>query len=115
MQQRRTSLEVYLRTIPDGMKGLRAQLEPDARRKLVRRLLLSEVVKKEALEPSPEEINEQVEVYHSMFAEQTGKTKNKASVEETLRQLAVNDVLSRLIVRRLVEIGKGEAPVPPES
>jgi trigger factor len=115
LQQRKTSLEVYLRTIPEGMKGLRAQLEPDARRKLIRRLLLTELVKKEKLEPSPEAIDEQVKVYQSVFAENSGKSKNKASMEETLRQLATNDVMSRLIVERVVQIGKGTAPEQPAS
>jgi trigger factor len=115
LEQRKASLDVYLRTIPEGMKGLRAQLEPDARRKLVRRLLLAELVKKEALEPSPEEVDKQLAVYRSVFAEQSGKSKKNASMEKTLRQMAVNDVLTRLIVRRLVEIGKGSAPALPES
>jgi trigger factor len=116
LQQRKTSLDVYLRTIPEGMAGLRKQLEPDARRKLIRRLLLTELVKQENLEPSPEEIEEQVGVYESVFAESRPKTpKNKASVEATLRQLATNDVLSRLIVKRVVEIGRGSAPAQPKS
>jgi trigger factor len=115
LEQRKTSLEVYLRTVPEGLKGLRAQLEPDARRKLIRRLLLTELVKKEKLEPSAEAIHEQVEVYQSVFAESTGKNRNKQSMEETLRQLAANDVMSRLIVQRVVEIGKGAAPALPES
>jgi trigger factor len=115
LEQRKTSLEVYLRTVPEGIKGLRVQLEPDARRKLIRRLLLTEMVKKEKLVPSEEEINEQVEVYQSVFAESAGKTKNKKSMDETLHQLAANDVMSRLIVRRVVEIGKGAAPALAES
>jgi trigger factor len=115
LEQRKTSLEVYVRTVPEGIAGLRKQLEPDARRKLIRRLLLAEVVKKEALEPSKEAVDEQVKVYQSVFAQSSGKSKNKASMEETLRQLAANDVLSRLIVERVVQIGKGAAPEQPAS
>jgi trigger factor len=114
LEQRKTSLEVYLRTLPEGMAGLRKQLEPDARSKLVRRLLLGELVKKENLEPSNEEIEEQLKVYQSVLEQNGGKSKNKKSVEETLRRLAANDVITRLIVRRLVEIGKGTAPDLPE-
>jgi trigger factor len=115
LEQRKTSLEVYLRTVPEGIKGLRLQLEPDARRKLIRRLLLTEMVKKEKLEPSPEEIHEQMAIYQSVFAESAGKKKNPKSMEETLRHLAANDVMSRLIVKRVVEIGKGAAPALVES
>jgi FKBP-type peptidyl-prolyl cis-trans isomerase (trigger factor) len=105
---------VYLRTIPDGIAGLRKELEPDARRKLIRRLLLTEMVKKESLEPTQEEIDEQMKVYQSVFAEnRTGKSKD--SMEETFRRLAANDVLSRLIVKRVVQIGRGTAPEQPES
>lgn len=111
LEQRKTSLEVYLRTIPDGMAGLRKQLEPDAQHKLIRRLLLSELVKRESLEPAPEEIDAQVKVYQSVISDNpSGKSKKKDSVEETLRQLAANDVLTRLIVKRLVQIGRGTAP-----
>jgi len=116
LEQRKTSLEVYLRTVPEGMAGLRKQLEPDARRKLVRRLLLTEMVKEENLEPAKEAIDEQAQVYESVFAESgAAKTKNKESMEATLRQLAANDVLSRMIVKRVVEIGRGTAPEPSAS
>jgi trigger factor len=106
LEQRKTSLEVYLRTIPDGMAGLRKQLEPDAQHKLIRRLLLSELVKRESLEPAAEEIDAQVKVYQSVISDNpSGKSKKKVSVEDTLRQLAANDVLTRL-----VQIGRGTAP-----
>jgi trigger factor len=111
LEQRKTSLEVYLRTIPDGMAGLRKQVEPEAKHKLIRRLLLTEFVKRESLEPSAEEIEAQVKVYQSVLSDNpSGKSKKKDSVEETLRQLAANDVLTRLIVKRMTLIGKGEAP-----
>jgi trigger factor len=113
LQQRKTSFDAYLRTVPEGMAGLRQQLEPDARRKLIRRLLLTELVKQETLEPSPADIDEQMTVYESVFAESNpGKNRKKESVEATLRQLATNDVISRMIVRRVVEIGRGQAPAP---
>ncbi len=115
LEQRKTSLDVYLRTIPEGIAGLRKQLEPDARRKLIRRLLLGELVKKENLEPSKEDVDEQLKIYQSVFAQNSGKSKNKATVEETLRQLASNDVMTRLIVQRVVQIGKGAAPEQPTS
>jgi len=116
LEQRKTTLEVYLRTIPDGTAGLRKQLEPEARRKLIRRLLLTELVKREVLEPSPEEIEAQMKVYQSLMSDdRSAKSKKKDSVEETLRQLAANDVLTRLIVKRVVQIGRGTTPAQPES
>jgi trigger factor len=116
LEQRKTTLEVYLRTIPDGTAGLRKQLDPEARRKLIRRLLLTELVKREGLEPSPEEIEAQMKVYQSLMSDnRSAKSKKKDSVEETLRQLAANDVLTRLIVKRVVQIGRGTAPAQPES
>jgi trigger factor len=116
LEQRKSSLEVYLRTIPDGMAGLRKQTEPEARRKLIRRLLLTELVKREGLEPSPEAIEAQMKVYQSLMSDdRSAKSKKKDSVEETLRQLAANDVLTRLIVKRVAEIGKGTAPALPAS
>jgi len=116
LEQRKTSLEVYLRTIPDGLAGLRKQMEPDAQHKLIRRLLLTELVKREKLEPAEDEIDAQVKVYQSVVAEsRSGNSKTKNSIEETLRQLAANDVLTRLIVKRVVAIGRGTAPALPES
>jgi trigger factor len=113
MQQQKVSLEVYLKTVPDGMAGLRKKLEPDARRKLVRRLLLTELVKHESLTVSEKEVDAQMARYRSMFGDdRTAKSKNKKAIEDTLRQLATNDVLSRMIVKRVVEIGRGKAPEP---
>jgi FKBP-type peptidyl-prolyl cis-trans isomerase (trigger factor) len=113
MEQRKVSLEVYLKTVPDGMAGLRKKLEPDARRKLVRRLLLTELVKQENLSASEKEVDTQMARYRSMFGDnRTAKSKNKKAIEDTLRQLATNDVLSRMIVKRVVEIGRGKAPDP---
>jgi len=98
------------------MAGLRKQIEPDAQRKLIRRLLLTELVKREKLEPAQEEIDAQLKVYQSVVSEsQSGNAKTKNSVEDTLRQLSANDVLTRLIVKRVTEIGRGIAPAIPES
>jgi trigger factor len=116
LEQRKTSLEVYLRTIPEGLAGLRKQIEPEAQRKLVRRLLLTELVKREKLEPAQEEIDAQLKVYQSVVSDsRSGNSKTKNSVEDTLRQLAANDVLTHLIVKRVTEIGRGIAPALPES
>jgi trigger factor len=116
LEQRKTSLDVYLRTIPEGMAGLRKQVEPDAQRKFIRRLLLTELVKREKLEPAQEEIDAQLKVYQSVISEsRSGNSKTKNSVEDTLRQLAANDVLTHLIVKRVTEIGRGVAPALPES
>jgi trigger factor len=116
LEQRKTSLEVYLRTIPEGLAGLRKQIEPEAQRKLVRRLLLTELVKREKLEPAQEEIDAQLKVYQSVVSDsRPGNSKTKNSVEDTLRQLAANDVLTHLIVKRVTEIGRGIAPALPES
>ncbi len=107
---------MYLRTIPEGLAGLRKQIEPEAQRKLVRRLLLTELVKCEKLEPAQEEIDAQLKVYQSVVSEsRTGNSNTKNSVEDTLRQLAANDVLTHLIVKRVTEIGRGIAPALPES
>jgi trigger factor len=111
--QRKTSLEVYLRTIPDGLSGLRKQLDPEARRKLARQLFLSEFVKQEGLEPVPADIEAQLQVYRSLYPEsRKGSSAKRESVEGTLRQLATNDVLTRLLVKRVVQIGKGQASEP---
>ncbi|MBN1440108.1 MAG: trigger factor [Anaerolineales bacterium] len=115
LEQRRASLEVYLRTLPEGLDGLRKQLEPNARRKLIRRLLLTELVKREKLEPSDAAVEAKLKMYQSLYAQSPGKTKNNPSVEDTFRRLASNDVMSRLIVQRVVAIGKGSAPELPES
>jgi FKBP-type peptidyl-prolyl cis-trans isomerase (trigger factor) len=111
LERRRTSLEVYLRTIPDGLTGLRKDMEPDVHRKLNRRLFLAEMVKTEDLQPPEEEIDLQLQVYRQAFKEGgSSKSQTKESFENTLRNLAANDVLARLIVRRVVDIGRGLAP-----
>jgi trigger factor len=108
LQRRGMALEVYLRTIPEGMQGLRKEMEPDVRKKLARRLFLSEMVQQEKLEPSHDEVEEQVAVYRRAFREEgTAPKGSNASFDDALRNLSINDVLARLIVRRVVQIGRG--------
>jgi FKBP-type peptidyl-prolyl cis-trans isomerase (trigger factor) len=91
-------------------------MEPDVRRKLAHRLFLTEAIKQEGLEPSDEEIQKQMEIYRQAFSEgKIEKSKEVKSFEEVLHNLAANDVLARLIVQRVVQIGRGLTTALPKS
>lgn len=108
LQRRGMSLEVYLRTIADGMAGLRKEMEPDVRRKLARRLFLSELIQAEKLEPAEADIEKQLQIYRNALQEgDSPKSGQSNSMEATLRNLSLNDVLARMIVERVVQIGRG--------
>lgn len=116
LERRSMTLEVYLRTVPDGMTGLRKEMESDVRRKLARRLFLSRMVQQENLEPSDADIEQQLDVYRKAFRDgEQAASKNSASFDDALRNLSINDILARLIVQRVVQIGRGlagEEPAP---
>jgi trigger factor len=115
LQRRGISLEVYLRTIPEGMQGLRKEIEPEVRQKITRRLFLSEFVEQEKLEPSHDEVEQQLAVYRKAFQEGPEKPRNAASVDDVLRNLSMNDVLARMIVQRVVQIGRGDSAEAPTA
>jgi trigger factor len=117
LERKGISLEVYLRTISDGMTGLRKEMEPAVRRKLSRRLFLGEMVRQEGLEPAEADVEQQLQVYRSVLQEGEVPISGKPdSMEATLRNLSMNDVLARLIVQRVVQIGQGLSPaVDPQA
>ena len=102
------SLKDYLRFQGKTEEELRKELKPNAITRLVHSLLLSEVVRQEALEVDEEEINSQIEIASAPWGVRADQVRASLSSEEG-QQAIRNRLLGSKAVQRLVAIAKGEA------
>lgn len=109
LRDQKLSLADYLKIEKKSMDDLRTELEPRARARLVRALVLSQVIENEHLEVSDEDIAAEV----TRLAE---PWRDSAEVRRVLenpagrRRIAL-DLLSQKAVQRLVAVARGENPV----
>jgi FKBP-type peptidyl-prolyl cis-trans isomerase (trigger factor) len=107
------SLDVYLRTIPEGLAGLKKRLEAPVRQRVVRNLFLAEFIKKEKLEVTDEEVEKEFQEYVGKQLETSrGSSKRSAKTDVALRRNIGDSLLSRRIIERLSAIGQGNASTP---
>jgi trigger factor len=110
------SLEVYLRQTGSGsIEEYRERLRPEAVRLAEQNLILSEVLRKEKLTVSDEEIAERIK--EMMGGDETEDDESAHSLAEMLRSSAGRTILESQILRekalqRLLAIARGEE-VPP--
>jgi trigger factor len=113
LEDRKMSLDVYLRTIPDGMAGLKKRMEEAVCQRMVRNLFLAEFIKQEKLEVSDEEVEKEYQEYlQKRESTPTRKTKRTEQADQALRRTIGNGLLSQHIMERLAAIGQGIAPAP---
>jgi trigger factor len=113
LKGQKLSLADYLKVEKKTEAQLREELEPRARERLKRALVLSEVVEAEGLEVADDEVGSQLE---RMVAEakDVGPSLRKVLEHPTGRRKIAVDLLTEKSLRRLVSIARGEAPAPPE-
>jgi trigger factor len=107
-RETKLSLKDYLRLQNKPKEKLREDMEPNARTRLERSLMLTEVVKLEELEVSEEEINSQIEMASAAWGVRADEVRTSLS-SEAGQQAMRNRLLSSKAVQRLVAIAKGEA------
>jgi trigger factor len=115
-QQARLALEEYLRFQGKTVEDLREELEPSAKARLKRALVLGEVVRLERLDVDKEEIGAHIEEVSTPWGVRADEV--RASLKSATGQQAVRSrLLANKAVQRLVAIAKGEAPelVPAEE
>lgn len=109
LRQRGMNLQDYLkisgRTLDDMRKDYRDSAIEDIKRILVMR----ELVKVENIEVTEERINEEVDRIVSQFGAQADIFRQMYERED-MRENLVNDLTNRVLMERVGEIGKGEAP-----
>jgi trigger factor len=111
LEDRKMSLDVYLRTIPDGMAGLKKRMEEPVCQRMVRNLFLVEFIKQEKLEVSEEDVEKEYQEYIKGRADSPSrKTKRTEKADHALRHNIGNSLLSKKIMERLAAIGQGNVP-----
>lgn len=103
-------LDAYLRMINKTEEELRKELKPVAEKTIARSLVLAEVAKKEAVTPSDEEINAEIENLTKGAGESEDKLKELFSQPENRRQVS-QILVTRKTLARLTEIAKGAGEV----
>jgi trigger factor len=106
-RETKLSLKDYLRFQSKSMEELREEMEPSARTRLERSLMLTEVVRQEELEVDEEEINSQIEIASAPWGVRADEVRASLSSEEG-QQAISNRLLGSKAVQRLVAIAKGE-------
>ncbi|MGH2606703.1 MAG: trigger factor [Anaerolineales bacterium] len=109
LRDQKLSLPDYLKIEKKSLADLRTELEPRARARLVRALVLSQVIENEHIEVSDEDIAAEVTRLSEPW-------RDSAEVRRVLenpagrRRIAL-DLLSQKAVQRLVAIARGENPL----
>jgi trigger factor len=113
LEQQHMSMDQYLILLKKSRQDYRKELEPDAEKRVERRLVLDEVAKKEELSVAPEEVEALFRAYAQMG-------QNLPQTEEQIRALAVS-LLREKAITKLVELttepeaGSGKEEVSAEA
>lgn len=108
-RQTRLSLEDYLKVQGLTREQLLERMKPQADARIRRGLVLREVISREQIEVSEEEIKERIEAESNRPGGRSESARAFLESEEGRRAL-VNRLLLNKAVERLVAIAKGEAP-----
>ena len=93
---------------------IREELEPNARERLRRSLVLSKVIEAEGLTVEDEAVTHRIELMAALFGKEANKYRKMMSTDPARRSVRY-DLLSDKAVQRLVAIAKGENPPLPGS
>jgi trigger factor len=109
LQSQKLSLADYLRIEKKTLEEVRKDLEPPARQRVQRALVLGKVVGVEGLDAAPEEIEAQFEVMARAFGATSDDIRRALDNPAGRRRIAL-DLLTEKAITRLVAIARGEAP-----
>lgn len=107
LSQQGFTLEGYLQIIGKTLTQLRAELRPQAEKRLKRSLVLSKFAEVEGITVEEQEIDQEVNRLSESFGQRAEAVKTALSAEGPLRSIA-NDVRRRKALERLLAIATGE-------
>jgi trigger factor len=107
------SLEDYLRIEKKTEEELLAELEPRARKRLTRALVLGKLVEQEGIEVGEEEVNAEIDRIVEPFKEYSDELRKSFDNPMGRRRITL-DLLTNKAINRIVGIAKGEADRPEE-
>lgn len=111
LERRNMSLEEYLELEGKTLEELRAEVEPDAKERLVQGLILGKVVELEGIEISEREIDEALNQLVSAFEGDREQILQSLNNPATRRSVEV-DLLTDQALERLVRIAQGKGDEP---
>lgn len=112
LREQNLTLEDYKKVTNRTDEQVREELEPSARERLRRSLVLSKVIELEGLTVGDEELNSRVEVMSAFFGKDADRYRKLMSDERARRSVRY-DMLSEQAVQRVAAIAKGENPPLP--
>ncbi len=108
LQGQNLSLEDYLKIEKKSEEELRTELEPRARKRLSRALVLGKVVELEKIKVGEEEVNSEIDRIVAPFKEHSEELRKSFDNPLGRRRLTL-DLLTNKAIRHLVSIAQGEA------
>jgi trigger factor len=109
LQSQKLSLPDYLRIEKKSLEDVRKDLEPSARQRVQRALVLGKVVDLEALDAAPEEIEAQFDAMAGALGAGPDDIRRALDNPAGRRRITL-DLLTNKAIARLVAIARGEAP-----
>ncbi|MGC8788137.1 MAG: hypothetical protein ACP5Q1_12000, partial [Anaerolineae bacterium] len=107
LSQQGFTLEGYLQIIGKTLPQLRADLRPQAEKRLKRSLVLSKFAEVEGITVDEQEIDQEVNRLSESFGQRAEAVKTALSAEGPLRSIA-NDIRQRKALERLLAIATGQ-------
>jgi len=114
LRDQRLTLPDYLKIEKKTEEQLRAELEPKARERLVRSLVLGKVVETEGLKVELPEVDAEIERVAAPLKEQADSLRKLLDAPASRRRIEL-DLLTDKAVRRLAEIARGRLPDKPSE
>ncbi|HEY46807.1 MAG: hypothetical protein AMJ88_01395 [Anaerolineae bacterium SM23_ 63] len=113
LQEQNLSLDDYLKIEKKSDEELRTELEPRARKRLSRALVLGKIVEMEKIEVSEDEVNSEIDRIVAPFKEHSEELRKSFDNPIGRRRLSL-DLLTNKAIKRIVAIARGEADRSPE-
>lgn len=107
LEQQHMSMDQYLMLVKKSREEYQKELEPDAEKRVKRQLVLDEVIKKEEITVSPEEVE-------ALFRAYTQIGQNLPQTDAQIRALA-QSLLREKAITRLVELATGSETASAEE
>ena len=115
LREQRMTLDDFMKITDTTHDKMREQLEPRARERLRRSLVLSKIIETEKIEVTDEAINDRIEVMLISLGESPDKKLKELIKSDNMRRSVRYDLLTEKAVQRAVSIAKGEAASAPET
>jgi trigger factor len=115
LREQRMTLDDYMRMTDTTHDKMHEELEPRARERLRRSLVLGQIIEAEKIEVTDEAINDRIEVMLISLGESPDKKIKELIKSENMRRSVRYDLLTEKAVQRAVEFANGYAASAPES